>query len=684
MSTSVEENQPNISIVKRIFQGKYKSLRECLLCNKEKVSYEDFNTVSLPIPEFKNIEVDLIIVFYDLGKENLKIKIQMYSNHKVSDLIFQIKKQFMMSESSIILVCSNENFEIECIHSLNADLLTFSEESILLYCHQIIDPTSRVNFEESNASNLKQNKNLKLVDDGEEKTLMSNDVLEYRVGSADSSIFDKKKGSDYYDDILVKRPRYFSFLISLMQKVKYNPLMDIEQTLQHLNFKPTNSNSIYKIQTLLQEQKITEQTTKPENDLVINKFIDVLKRSIDQGLVSTYSNDQWGWLGQKYFIVPITLLTFDSRLSHPERSRFLTFKRLFMLNVNDTLSSVYSQIFSFLSPLFHTKTEVKNSETVYNNYQSTFYKVALEDLTKLFESNKMTYSTSYIPIPEEELITRKIAFILKVKNMNPLISCRICKHNCRSCFLPYSKNIKLFEYLKQKYPYIETKDWHKNSSYYFLNKDQKVHIYEKVEFELEVWFLSDYEKYIESKINLVEISSNVLSFNDTNDKNTSRSKSERKVREGIPLEDCLKAFSLPELLTKENKPFCEYCKILTDCRKTISICMFPDVLILQLKRFKIDSKLNQSVNFPVDGLKFQNPVVSGATSKYSQVTYNLISLSCHKGTLRKGHYYSIIVERSVPSGKPKFFRLDDHERKEISLYDISNSEVYVLVYQKAK
>lgn len=51
------------------------------------------------------------------------------------------------------------------------------------------------------------------------------------------------------------------------------------------------------------------------------------------------------------------------------------------------------------------------------------------------------------------------------------------------------------------------------------------------------------------------------------------------------LQECLQEFSKEEILDKDNKWFCERCKLNQPCRKKIDIWKLPSILIIQLKRF---------------------------------------------------------------------------------------------------
>lgn len=52
--------------------------------------------------------------------------------------------------------------------------------------------------------------------------------------------------------------------------------------------------------------------------------------------------------------------------------------------------------------------------------------------------------------------------------------------------------------------------------------------------------------------------------------------------------NCMKRFSVKELLNQDNKLMCETCLSMQVATKEISVSKYPKILLLQLKRFRID------------------------------------------------------------------------------------------------
>eukprot|EP00038_Savillea_parva_P008414 m.176810 g.176810 ORF g.176810 m.176810 type:complete len:1169 (-) comp14238_c0_seq1:66-3572(-) len=110
-------------------------------------------------------------------------------------------------------------------------------------------------------------------------------------------------------------------------------------------------------------------------------------------------------------------------------------------------------------------------------------------------------------------------------------------------------------------------------------------------------------------------------------------------RNAVSIEQCLQAFSRPEMLTGNNQWRCPKCKRDRDARKTIQIWRLPRVLIVHLKRFYFEgpfrSKLDTHVEFPLDNLDMGRHC-KGKMPRQSK--YSLFAVSNHIGDMSGGHY----------------------------------------------
>lgn len=124
---------------------------------------------------------------------------------------------------------------------------------------------------------------------------------------------------------------------------------------------------------------------------------------------------------------------------------------------------------------------------------------------------------------------------------------------------------------------------------------------------------------------------------------------------GNTLKDCLEHISIEEELRGQNKYDCEKCKELTIAKKDIRIWTLPEILTINLKRFKNNcTKINNYIEYPENlDMNTCKCYISDTTCKY-----NLYSVIEHHGSFNGGHYtidvkygnnwYQINDDRVIP------------------------------------
>lgn len=115
---------------------------------------------------------------------------------------------------------------------------------------------------------------------------------------------------------------------------------------------------------------------------------------------------------------------------------------------------------------------------------------------------------------------------------------------------------------------------------------------------------------------------------------------------------CMQRFSVKELLNKGDKFQCEHCNSKQVATKEITVCKYPKLLLLHLKRFKIDprtfshQKLAFRIPYPEE-LRLQS--TDGVST-----TYFLKGIIVHAGSgMLHGHYYSLVKSQG------KWMKFDD-------------------------
>ena len=159
------------------------------------------------------------------------------------------------------------------------------------------------------------------------------------------------------------------------------------------------------------------------------------------------------------------------------------------------------------------------------------------------------------------------------------------------------------------------------------------------------------------------------------------------------LEQCLKDFSSEEHLKGDNQYNCEECNKKVDATKNIYIWQTPEILIIQLKRFKNDirkipngqyvqqtSKTHSTVKFPLNDLSLKNNYME--LSRDTDSTHYLSAIVLHKGTCNYGHYIAYGKNRI----NDEWYEFNDSTVVHIPVGEIESEivtkDAYVLIYQR--
>jgi ubiquitin carboxyl-terminal hydrolase 8 len=146
----------------------------------------------------------------------------------------------------------------------------------------------------------------------------------------------------------------------------------------------------------------------------------------------------------------------------------------------------------------------------------------------------------------------------------------------------------------------------------------------------------------------------------------------------ITLSDCLDNFLLKDdQLIGNNQYECDYCNAKSDAEKKLLLWSIPPRLIIQLKRFTNNSRINTTIDFPIEGLDMSKYMTEYTTSK---CVYDLYGVIVHSGGLNSGHYVSFT--KNAVNGL--WYLYDDEKILQIENDTletrIKNSGAYVLLY----
>ena len=145
------------------------------------------------------------------------------------------------------------------------------------------------------------------------------------------------------------------------------------------------------------------------------------------------------------------------------------------------------------------------------------------------------------------------------------------------------------------------------------------------------------------------------------------------------LDDCLNAFTEPELLIDDNMTECEHCKQKQESTKRLQVHRFPRILVLHLKRFGNDrKKIRTSVDFPIAGFDASTLALNNEHRPTNTPMYDLFATCEHSGRLNYGHYTATCLEPT--SGN--WYEFNDDYVRQCGPEEIDQSAAYVLFYKQ--
>jgi ubiquitin carboxyl-terminal hydrolase 8 len=140
--------------------------------------------------------------------------------------------------------------------------------------------------------------------------------------------------------------------------------------------------------------------------------------------------------------------------------------------------------------------------------------------------------------------------------------------------------------------------------------------------------------------------------------------------------DCFDHYVEGEILDGDNAWYNEDTKEKINIRKKIQFWSFPNILVIDLKRFNTKNQKNQVlVSFPIDDLDLTKYVIGYKKESYH---YELYGVCNHSGNVLGGHYTA-----HVKNANNKWYHFNDTSISEVGLIDsIVSPKAYCLFYRK--
>jgi len=140
--------------------------------------------------------------------------------------------------------------------------------------------------------------------------------------------------------------------------------------------------------------------------------------------------------------------------------------------------------------------------------------------------------------------------------------------------------------------------------------------------------------------------------------------------------DCFDHYVEGEILNGENAWFNDETKEKINIKKRIQFWSFPNILVIDFKRFNFKNQKNQIlISFPLDNLDLSNYVIGYKKNSYK---YELYGVCNHSGGVLGGHYTSY-----VKNANGKSYHFNDTLESEVGIIDsIISPKAYCLFYRK--
>lgn len=142
--------------------------------------------------------------------------------------------------------------------------------------------------------------------------------------------------------------------------------------------------------------------------------------------------------------------------------------------------------------------------------------------------------------------------------------------------------------------------------------------------------------------------------------------------------DCFDLYVEGEKMDNDNQIMDETLGKKIDATKNILFWSFPDVLVIDIKRFNSSNRKNQIfVDFPLDNLDLSKYVIGYNKDSY---VYNLYGVCNHSGSSMGGHYTAF-----VKNANEKWYHYNDTNVSEVALRNqIVTPKAYCFFYRKCK
>ena len=158
--------------------------------------------------------------------------------------------------------------------------------------------------------------------------------------------------------------------------------------------------------------------------------------------------------------------------------------------------------------------------------------------------------------------------------------------------------------------------------------------------------------------------------------NLEKNDSEKEEKKKMNLYELLNNFNQIEKLSKNNEWLCPKCKMNQLANKKIELYSISEIIIIHLKRFRNNKKIETYIDFPIENLDL-TPYLPNKNEKY---IYDLFAVANHVGGLHGGHYFAYCKNYI----ENEWYEFNDSNVDKIDKNKIVTENAYVLFYSRKR
>ena len=645
----------NASYFYALFMGQLQSKLICSKCKKEKIKFEPFNALNLPIPE-GNIIIVKICLF------RLPLTLSPFYENEINNIEDKSMRNKMVNTKNF-----NE------VRKKLAKCRNIQIEPYFKYFHTF----KNIKNINKNGNKNKEENDIQLTTNKSEKDNINLNTEFYELEKKEKEILRNENEEDIVSNALILNiPVMIKIEIDKNKKCK--EIIQILKNMKELYLDKENIFTEFIILNvdfnIIEDEQIINNCIFPSKEIYIYELLSY------EGIIKTFgyndllinNDDKILKLNEQNITINNENKNKKNDIDNKEEN-FIKNNSIQTLNINRGNNEINNshqnnniKIFSNENIIKENLIEIKHrfrKDIINNNNNNFFYIQGFEKLETFKDCIILTNKNSIKPFHLYEMIWEKYMYYLdkpykkdlwwrinKLKDNYNDLEYKICS--------PFM--IKIIQKLNYGCAFCP---WYKFCTGCILSPEDNNYI----DFNSNWIIIVEWcKEIVENEINENNLQLKIYHSSYKKEFNGIDNKYDK-----ISIYDCLALFTQKEIL---KDILCEKCNIKTTFTKELKIERLPEYLFIVFKRFKFISKystkIENLINFPFEDLKLDTFLMQ---KNKNNKKYDLYSVINHIGTMTKGHYYCNIKQGN------KWIRYEDSYVIEDD--DINVSNVYLLVYK---